>query len=119
MSISLVGAATQLLVPVILKELLKDNVPVSNANAPLIADKVAEAVAPVLINKANAEPWYQSRVTWGALGSIATGLLALSGIMLTPEDTAQIVVIGTSAGALVSGVITLYGRWKARKPIGQ
>lgn len=116
---TIVGSVVQALAPVILKELLNSNIPVNRADAPLIATRAAQAAAPMVVNKANAEPWYQSRVTIGALISIGTGLLALFGIVLTPEDTALIVSLCTSLGAVVAGGLTLYGRWKAKKPIGQ
>lgn len=114
-----IGTAVQIALPVILDKLMRADVPVHNNNAPEVAAAAAEAVAPMMVNKANAEPWYQSRVTWGAIGSISTGVLALLGIVLTPEDVALIVTIGTSAGAVLGGLVTLYGRWKAKKPIGQ
>lgn len=116
---TLVGTAMQIVLPVILKELLKPGTPVDDYDAPLVAQKAAEAVAPLLVNQANAEPWYQSRVTWGALVSIGTGLATLAGFAIGPDDVEQIMVIGTAGGTLVGGLLTLYGRWKAKKPIGQ
>ena len=116
---TLLSAAAQSILPLIMRELLNRNVPVDNADAPLVAHRVAEALAPVIINKANAEPWWQSNVTWGALVSIATGLLALAGYTLAPEDVDQIIIIGTAGGTAIGGLWTLYGRWKAKKPIGQ
>lgn len=114
-----VTLAKDLILPEIVKALQRDDVPVSNRNAPAVAEAIAERLAPQMVNKANAEPWYQSRVTIGALVSIGTGVLALSGIILTPEDTALIVSMATSIGAVAAGGLTLYGRWKAKKPIGQ
>jgi len=116
---TLVGTAVQIVLPVILKELLKPGTPVSNFDAPMVAQKTAEAIAPMLVNQANAEPWYQSRVTWGALVSIGTGLATLAGFAVAPEDAELVIGIGMAGGTLIGGLLTLYGRWKAKKPIGQ
>jgi hypothetical protein len=67
----------------------------------------------------NNEPWYQSRVTWGAIVGIGTGLLGALGMSLDSADQAQLIQAGVGAGAVISGLITLYGRWAARKPLGQ
>ena len=111
--------ATSVLLPIIERTLRRDNVPVDNRVAPQVARDLANDLAPVLVNKTNNEPWYQSRVTWGALVSIGTGLgTLLFGVMWQPQDAELIIAIGTAAGTVVGGGITLWGRWKARKPIG-
>lgn len=114
-----VTLAKDLILPEIIKVLKQQDVPVAPHNVGKVADAVAARIAPQMVHEANAEPWYQSRVTIGALVSIGTGVLALSGIFLTPEDTALIVSMATSIGAVAAGALTLYGRWKAKKPIGQ
>lgn len=94
----------------------------SAGEAPALSDHVARTVvreiAPMVQHATNTEPWYQSRVTWGALVSIGAGVLALFGIVLTPEDTALIIGLATSIGTAAGGILTLWGRWKARKPLG-
>ena len=96
-------------------------VPVQKADAPVVKEEVAEVlqkeVAPVIEHLTNNEPWYRSRVTWGAifaiLGGVATiGTMAANGVPLSWET------YGTPALSIWGGVQALYGRWKARKPIG-
>ena len=93
--------------------------PVANRDVGKVAEAVAAELAPQIVNKANAEPWYQSRVTIGALVSIGTGIAALAGYTLSPADLEQIIVVGTAAGTAIGGALTLWGRWVAKKPIGQ
>lgn len=119
MAATLLATAVQMALPLILKRMLDPNVPVADAQARQVASAAAEAVAPLIVSKANAEPWYQSRVTWGALVSIGTGLATLAGFAVAPEDAELIIGIGMASGTLVGGAITLWGRWKAKKPIGQ
>ena len=112
-------AAKRILIPEIAKALAPDSVPVANRDVGRVADAVADQLAPQMVNKANAEPWYQSRVTWGALVSIGTGIGALTGIAVSPQDAELIIGVGVALGTAIGGGITLYGRWKAKKPIGQ
>ena len=114
-----VDLAKSIILPEIAKVLRRDEVPVAPRDIGVVSEAIARQIAPQMVHEANAEPWYQSRVTIGALVSIGTGVLALSGIILTPEDTALIVSVATSIGAVAAGALTLYGRWKAKKPIGQ
>lgn len=76
------------------------------------------AADPVVQHVTNTEPWYQSKVTLGAIVSIAMPLLGLLGVstnVLTADQLTGIVVAG---GTIFGGLVTLWGRWKARKPIG-
>lgn len=113
------SVARDLILPEIIKVLRREDVPVAPHNVGSVAEAVAKQIAPQMAHEANAEPWYQSRVTIGALVSIGTGMLALFGIALSPADTELIVGVGVAAGTAIGGGITLYGRWKAKKPIGQ
>jgi hypothetical protein len=67
----------------------------------------------------NAEPWYLSRVTWGALVTLATPLLAWAGWTLEPDDREAIVTAALLVGPALGGCLTLYGRWAAQAPIGR
>ncbi|AKR54335.1 hypothetical protein XM25_00640 [Devosia sp. H5989] len=96
-----------------------DDVPVADHDVKQVADAVAEKIAPIIVNEANAEPWYQSRVTIGALVSIGTGIAALFGVIVSPQDAELIIGIGVAGGTVIGGLITLYGRWKAKKPLGR
>jgi hypothetical protein len=83
------------------------------------ATQVTREVAAVVVNQANQEPWYQSRVTWGAIIAVAGGLAGIGGYSIGAEDQAQIVngIVGVTTA--VGGLLAWYGRWRARKPIGQ
>lgn len=83
-----------------------------------VTEAIAAQVAPLVAHAANQEPWYQSRVTWGAIISITAPLLSLVGVradLLTPDLA---VSISTAAVTVVGGLLTLYGRWKAKAPLG-
>lgn len=89
---------------------------VTPAEAPAVRQEVAEAVAPVIEHLTNSEPWYRSRVTIGALTSIAAGVCQLLGWAVDMETLAVFV---STALAIAGGLLAWYGRWKARKPIGR
>jgi hypothetical protein len=80
---------------------------------------IVEAVTPLVEHSNNAEPWYQSRVTIGAMVSIAIPVLGALGVSADVLDADQLTAILTAAGALAGGALTLYGRWKAKQPIGR
>jgi len=80
---------------------------------PVVKEIVAKAT-----HATNSEPWYQSRVTIGALVSMGAGAAGLFGFAVSPEDAEAIIGITMAAGTAVGGAITLYGRWVAKKPIG-
>ena len=90
----------------------------STSDTTVAYEKVANNVLPVVEHLTNNEPWYQSRVTWGAIGSIALPLLGLVGVTSDVIDADEFIALGLTLGAAASGLFTLYGRWKARKPIG-
>lgn len=66
----------------------------------------------------NAEPWHQPRVTIGALVSMGAGAAGLFGFALSPQDAETIFGVTMALGTAAGGVLTLYGRWVAKKPIG-
>lgn len=84
-----------------------------------VEEAVKTEVTSVVAHATNNEPWYQSRVTWGAIISIATPALALVGVRadIIPLDDAVNVTV--AVGTAVGGLITIWGRWIARKPIGE
>ncbi len=87
-------------------------------DVPEITAAVAKEVNSIVVNATNNEPWFQSRVTLGAIVTLVGGVYQLvldftDGTMPTADSlTAQ---LGIIAGAAV----VLYGRWVARKPIGE
>ncbi len=105
------------IIPAVRTALDRADVPVDVAQAPAVAAAVAREVAPILVHETNNEPWYQSRVTIGALlafigASYTLGLDFADGIPPTVE------VLTAQAGIIVGSLVTLYGRWRAKKPIG-
>lgn len=73
---------------------------------------------PTVRHAANAEPWYRSRVTLGAILSASAPLLGLFGLELTPDNKEAILALAVAAGGVVGPALTLYGRWRATKPLG-
>lgn len=83
-----------------------------------VTEAVVAGVAPTVLHLTNNEPWYQSRVTIGAIVSIAVPLLGLAGISADVVDAEEITAVLVAIGTAVGGILTLYGRWKAKTPIG-
>lgn len=83
-----------------------------------VTKAIITEVLPGVQHATNTEPWYQSRVTWGALGAIVLPALGFLGITSDIVSLNDFVVGGMTLASVVSGALTLYGRWKARKPIG-
>lgn len=90
----------------------------TTAEAPAVAKAIAAEVLPGVLHVTNNEPWYQSRVTWGAIISVGTGVLGAFGVATDWLDAEEAIALGIGLGSVVGGLVTLYGRWKARKPIG-
>lgn len=87
-------------------------------DAAKVSDAMARAVIPDVLHYTNNEPWYQSKVTWGAIIGGATPIIGLIvGTQLTPEEQAAYVQAAVAIGTAVGTVLTLVGRWRARKPI--
>ena len=82
------------------------------------AEIVVDEVRPLVEHIANQEPWYQSRVTWGAIIAGAAPLAGLLGREISAEDQMQMVSALAALGTLIGVAVTLYGRWRAMKPIG-
>ena len=89
---------------------------VTVAEAPVVRQEIADAVSPMIAHLTNSEPFYRSRVSWGAcfaiLGGVATIGTAVANGTFSPE------IHGPALMSILGGVTTLYGRWKARTPIG-
>lgn len=85
--------------------------------APSVTRPEAEKLAPVLINQNNQEPWYRSRVTWGAVAAILSGLATII-TQITGGDP-NLEVIFAAITAIGGGITTIWGRWGAKAPIGQ
>jgi drug/metabolite transporter (DMT)-like permease len=95
-------------------------------DVPIATDVVVQQIAPTIEHLANAEPWYRSRVTWGAIVAAGAGLAGIAGVALDAEDQQVItdgimaaIQIGVAVASLAGGAIAWYGRWKAKRPIGR
>lgn len=91
--------------------------PLAVQDAGPVTKAITDKIAPSILHVTNNEPWYQSRVTWGALGAIVLPLLGFAGITSDVVSLNDFIVGGMTLASVVSGAVTLWGRWKARKPI--
>ncbi|KAA0971068.1 hypothetical protein FPY71_11525 [Aureimonas fodinaquatilis] len=90
-----------------------------DANAvPAVQAAVERAIEPIIANEANAEPWFRSRVTWGAIVSVAVPALSALGVATEWLQADELVALLTATGATAGGALTLYGRWRAKRTIG-
>lgn len=82
-----------------------------------IQQKVTNAVAHVT----NTEPWYQSRVTIGNYIAIAAAIAGVFGVVVEQDSIltwTEIIYLGAPVVVGVAGsAFSLYGRWKAKKPL--
>lgn len=102
----------------------RPDVAIANDNARDVAAQLTPAimrqvVEPVLEHAGNNEPWYRSRVTWGAIISTAIPLLGALGIAVDWIDPDEAAALGVALGTAIGGAVTLYGRWKATRPLGR
>ena len=90
-------------------------------DVPRVTAGVVDALAPIVQHATNAEPWYQSRVTWGVIvAGLSTIAKPLVGeLPISAEQTVDIVNALATAGQAFGFGLTLYGRWRARRPIGR
>jgi hypothetical protein len=92
------------------------SVPVEAAEKPVVRVEVAKELTPVIEHLTNNEPWYQSRVTWGAIFAILGGIATIGTAAANGETSME--VYSTAGMSILGGIGTLYGRWKATKPLG-
>lgn len=97
-------------------------IPVRSDAAPVassrIASQIEEVVRPIVAHATNQEPFYRSRVFWGATLSLATPILALAGVSIDPEQQEAIVTTVLLVPPVIGGLTALYGRFAAVRPIG-
>ena len=114
---ALIGQITNAIVDSLIKA---PSVPVSRENVfvvkPEVREAVAQEVAPVIEHLTNNESWWRSRVTWGAIFAILGGVATIGTAAANGETSLE--VYSPAGMSILGGLGTLYGRWKARKPIG-
>lgn len=85
----------------------------------IIARSVIDQVTPLVVNATNNEPWYQSRVTIGNYVAMAATVVGpLIGHQFDADEQVLITSCITGAGVVAGAALSLYGRWKAKKPLG-
>ncbi len=87
-------------------------------DAAIVASNILTEVVPIVAHATNNEPWWQSRVTWGAILSIVATILGIFGLTFPAELQGQVLTAIMAAIPLVGGIVTLIGRWVAKKPLG-
>lgn len=80
--------------------------------APNVSTVEAARLAPILINQNNQEPWYLSKVTWGAIAAILGGLGTMAALFSTGNWSIEAWI--AAVGSVYGGVQTLWGRWAAK-----
>jgi muramidase (phage lysozyme) len=127
--LAMLPAILAAVLPTIIKEVVtrvaKDpTVPLDAPQPTVAAQEVATQVIervqqiPEVQHATNTEPWYQSRVMIGAWVSMIAGVAGALGFVLSPDDIELIVGAIVAIGSVVGGLTTLYGRWKAKRPLG-
>lgn len=83
----------------------------------IVAIEVAKELDGRLKHQTNQEPIYKSRVSIGAIGSILSGMAILLNLIASGQfDHTQ---IGLAITSILGGGFSLYGRWFAKKPLGE
>jgi hypothetical protein len=100
-----------------LETLLKPSTPVSNHQAEQVADKVTQAVKPVIENATNSEPWYRSRIYIGlivaGLGAVAQHFgvqVSGSDLQLVANSVPELVQLVGSLAEVLGLIYAAYGR---------
>ena len=64
------------------------------------------------------KPWWQSKTLWGALVTLCSAALGLTGLDLGEADREALTGLLTSLGAAIGGIVAIFGRLRARSRIG-
>lgn len=71
----------------------------------------------------NNKSWYASKGVWGGIIAVLAGVLPLVGVNLTGDDQTVVAeglaAIGAAVAAIIGGGVAIWGRLKAKKPIGK
>lgn len=86
--------------------------------AQTLQQPAVEKLVAVVEHATNNEPWYQSRVTLGALLAAIAGVLGIFGWAFPAEMQGKVIDLIIALAPLIGGALALYGRWAAKKPIG-
>ena len=98
------------------------SIEITSRAVPAVTERVAREIEPTLEHLTNNEGWYRSRVAWGAILSAIGATSSLLGVSFEPELQGRVleaIMLWVAVGGLVSGpLLTLYGRYIAKKPLG-
>lgn len=79
---------------------------------------IAESMAATVLNSTNNEPFYQSRVFWGSTVAIIGVGLNYFHVDFPAALQGQVTDAIMSALPIAASLYALYGRFKAKKPLG-
>lgn len=122
----LAGVLADVVTDAVIRVARKAGTPLEPEVAPEVAAEVAtetqsdprlREVAAQVEHVTNNEPITQSRVSIGAIISGFAGIAGAFGIIISPEAQEQIIAVLTAIGTVAGAALTLYGRWKAKKPL--
>ena len=106
----------------IVRAIADPTIPVRSEAPPVagaaIAGQIEAAIRPIIAHATNGEPFWRSRVFWGAMLSLATPLLALAGVTLEPDEREAVVTTVLLVPPVAGALVALWGRFGATRPIG-
>lgn len=95
------------------------SIDMTTAEASAMKPAIIKEMSSVITNQTNQEPWYQSRVTWGAILTAAAGLAGVFGYAFPAEVQGKVIDAIIAAGPLIGAAVVLYGRYIGKKPLGE
>ena len=87
-----------------------------SADATAIAP-IVQAIAPIVANASNAEPWYRSRVLVGSISASISSGLGIYGLITAGVTDGEL--YAPLVATLLGSGFAIYGRMIAAKPLGQ
>lgn len=93
----------------------KDDVPIATE---AVVKQLAPEIKAIEDHLTNREPWYKSRVTVGSLFALVGSISAI-GVMLTDGQPNSIDEYWFHIAAAGGAAYAIYGRFAAKKPIGE
>ncbi|MBB3453872.1 hypothetical protein FHT86_002128 [Rhizobium sp. BK313] len=82
---------------------------------------IINALGPVIdavLHSTNQEPWYKSRVVWGSSVAVVGVILARFHVDFPPALQGEVTNDIVTAIPLIGSIYALYGRFRAKAPIG-
>ena len=92
------------------------NIDIAPAAVPAVEAAVRAEVAKTETHLKNQEPWYQSRVMIGSIGTIVTSAIGIYGLVAAGIADGEL--YAAPIAAILGASFAIYGRIVARKPLG-